>query len=329
VINTNHQIAPQAIQLEEPLAPQRTRFQEFWRLFRRNKLAIAGMTIFVIFFCVALAGLLLTSGTDPVFDPAMVRLQEKLRLPLSKPNLESLQSNEMPTLGIYLFGTDDLGRDVFSRMLQGAWVSLTVGFVAVGIAVIIGIFMGGIAGYFGQYFVDDALSSRRRYTSRLRGWIYPLSLVEESNKAKKTTARRNRPFTEKRHVGGHIDYAICGHHVMFSKLFLDSHGGCLASGQHLQHHDRHWIDQLDGCDPICTRRIPVFTRAGFCGCRPGTRPQQFSHHFPTHDAQCHRACAGFGHHWYRFSNSNRSRLKLSGFRSAATPRYLGQYSIRR
>lgn len=153
MIDTRHPIAPQAIQLEEPLAPKRTRLQEFWRLFRRNKLAIAGMTIFVIFFCVAFAGLLLTSGTDPVFDPAMVRLQEKLRPPLSKPNLESLQSNEMPTLGIYLFGTDDLGRDVFSRMLQGAWVSLTVGFVAVGIAIIIGIFMGGIAGYFGQHAI--------------------------------------------------------------------------------------------------------------------------------------------------------------------------------
>lgn len=153
MINTNDQMAPQAMQLEEPLAPKRTRLQEFWRLFRRNKLAIVGMAVFVLFFCVALAGLLLTSGPDPVFDPAMVRLQEKLRPPVSKPNLESLQSNEIPTLGIYLFGTDDLGRDVFSRMLQGAWVSLTVGFVAVGISVIIGIFMGGIAGYFGQHAI--------------------------------------------------------------------------------------------------------------------------------------------------------------------------------
>ena len=153
MINATHPTAPQTVQLEEPLAPKRTRLQEFWRLFRRNKLAILGMTVFVLFFCVALAGLLLTSGQDPVFDPAMVRLQEKLRPPLSRPNLESLQSNEIPTLGIYLFGTDDLGRDVFSRMLQGAWVSLTVGFVAVGISVIIGIFMGGIAGYFGQHAI--------------------------------------------------------------------------------------------------------------------------------------------------------------------------------
>ena len=58
--------------------------------------------------------------------------------------METLKAHEVPTLGIYLLGTDDLGRDVFARMLQGAWVSLTVGFVAVGIAVIVGIFMGGL-----------------------------------------------------------------------------------------------------------------------------------------------------------------------------------------
>ena len=138
------------IQLDEPLAPKRTRFQEFWRLFKRNRLAIAGLAFFIIFFCTAIIGLILTSGTSPVFDPSLVRLQEKLRPPLAKPNLQTLLSSEIPPLGLYLFGTDELGRDVFARMLQGAWVSLTVGFVAVGIAVIIGIFMGGIAGYYGQ-----------------------------------------------------------------------------------------------------------------------------------------------------------------------------------
>lgn len=146
-------IQPQNVQLEQALAPRKTRLQEFWLLFRQNRMAIIGLTIFVLFFLTALTGLILTSGTDPVFDPALVRLQEKLRPPLSKPNLQSLQPGEVPTLGIYLFGTDDLGRDVFSRMLQGAWVSLTVGFVAVGISVIIGIFLGGIAGYFGQHHI--------------------------------------------------------------------------------------------------------------------------------------------------------------------------------
>ncbi|MBW1978299.1 MAG: ABC transporter permease, partial [Deltaproteobacteria bacterium] len=85
-----------------------------------------------------------------LLDPALVRLPEKLRPPLSRPNLQVLRPEQIPRLGIYLLGTDDLGRDVFARMLQGAWVSLTVGFVAVGISVVVGIFMGGIAGYFGQ-----------------------------------------------------------------------------------------------------------------------------------------------------------------------------------
>jgi len=122
-----------------------------WGLFRRNRIALAGFVIFLLFFIVALLGLIVTSGTEPVLDPSVVRLQEKLKPPLSMPNQEILSSREMPPVGIYVFGTDDLGRDVFARMLQGAWVSLTVGFVAVGIAVLVGVFLGGIAGYFGSY----------------------------------------------------------------------------------------------------------------------------------------------------------------------------------
>jgi peptide/nickel transport system permease protein len=152
-MNVNANTASADLILEEPTAPQRTRLQEFWRLFKRNRLAILGLVFFILFFCTALAGLFLTSGPNPVFDPAQIRLQEKLRPPLSKANLESLQADEVPTFGIYLFGTDDLGRCVFARMLQGAWVSLTVGFVAVGISVLIGIFMGGLAGYFGQHHI--------------------------------------------------------------------------------------------------------------------------------------------------------------------------------
>jgi peptide/nickel transport system permease protein len=144
------ELTPLASSLEAPPTPKRTRFEEAWRLFRRNRMALAGLVIFALFFFVAVAGLALTSGSRPLLDPSAVRLPEKLRPPLSLPHLESLKPGELPAFGIYLFGTDDLGRDVFARMLQGAWVSLTVGFVAVGISVAIGIVMGGLAGFYGQ-----------------------------------------------------------------------------------------------------------------------------------------------------------------------------------
>lgn len=54
-----------------------------------------------------------------------------------------------PPSRAHIFGTDDLGRDVFSRMLYGSRVSLSVGLVAVSIAVLIGVSIGSIAGYFG------------------------------------------------------------------------------------------------------------------------------------------------------------------------------------
>jgi len=136
--------------IEKPLAPRESRRREFWRLFKKNGLAFVGLLIFVLFFLTALVGLMLTSGSKPVFDPAIVRLDEKLRPPLSSPREEALTPEAIPRLGVYLFGTDDLGRDIFARMMQGAWVSLTVGFVAVGISVLIGIILGGISGYYGQ-----------------------------------------------------------------------------------------------------------------------------------------------------------------------------------
>ncbi|MFZ0611769.1 MAG: ABC transporter permease [Desulfobacterales bacterium] len=140
----------QETMLERPMAPQRTLWQQFWTIFKQNRLAVVGLVCFLLFFSTAVVGLLLTSGTRPVLNPSIIRLQEKLRPPFSAPNLASLRPVEVPALGVYLLGTDELGRDVFARMLQGAWVSLTVGFVAVGISVVIGIFLGGIAGYFGQ-----------------------------------------------------------------------------------------------------------------------------------------------------------------------------------
>lgn len=101
------------------------------------------------FFLVALGGLALTKGAGPVLDPREVRLPDRLRAPFARPNREAVAAASLPRLGVYVLGTDELGRDVFARMLEGAFVSLSVGFVAVGLAVAIGVVIGGLAGYYG------------------------------------------------------------------------------------------------------------------------------------------------------------------------------------
>ena len=122
---------------------------DVWIQFRRHRMAMAGLAVFLLFLAVAILGMGLTTGEQPVLDPSMVRLPEKLRPPMTRARVQLLKPHEVPPMGVYLLGTDELGRDVFSRMMQVAWVSLTVGFVAVGIAVGIGILLGGLAGYYG------------------------------------------------------------------------------------------------------------------------------------------------------------------------------------
>ena len=154
-MSTGANPSPSSLGVDETyMPPSRSPWAETGYLLLKNRMALIGLITFLVFFAVALAGLVLTSGKDPFLDPARVRLQEKLRPPLSTPKTDTLRPEALPTLGIYLLGTDDLGRDVFARMLQGAWVSLTVGFVAVGIAVGIGILLGGIAGYYGRRYVQ-------------------------------------------------------------------------------------------------------------------------------------------------------------------------------
>ena len=103
--------------------------------FLKNRLAVAGGVLVVGMLVVAVLGPLLYPP-----DPTAIDVKNILNGPsLSHP-----------------LGTDELGRDVLARMIGGAWISLLVGFVAVGIATIIGVVMGSIAGYFGR-IVDTVI----------------------------------------------------------------------------------------------------------------------------------------------------------------------------
>jgi peptide/nickel transport system permease protein len=100
----------------------------FWRAFRRNRLALIGGVVVVILVVLAL----LAPGIAP-WDP-------------NRPDVRKILDGPSPA---HPLGTDQLGRDVLSRMLYGARVSLAVGFVSVGIATVIGIALGAAAGYHG------------------------------------------------------------------------------------------------------------------------------------------------------------------------------------
>jgi peptide/nickel transport system permease protein len=91
-----------------------------------------GLYVLVALIALALLGKLLTEWWV-VFDPTTVRLPDKLLPPLSAAS-PGLLAEQQPTWGMYPFGTDELGRSVFARMLQGAFVSLSVGIVAVSIS---------------------------------------------------------------------------------------------------------------------------------------------------------------------------------------------------
>ncbi|HNR12846.1 MAG TPA: ABC transporter permease [Thermodesulfobacteriota bacterium] len=100
----------------------------FWRRFRRNKLALGGAGIILVLFIIAAFAPLLAP-----YDPDALDIKGLLAPPSAQ----------------HLMGTDDLGRDVLSRIIWGARVSLLVGFVAVGISVSVGIILGALAGYYG------------------------------------------------------------------------------------------------------------------------------------------------------------------------------------
>lgn len=136
---------------DSDLIPQMTSLRSLWMNLQNNPLALWGMVLLVLFFIFAVAGILLTRGQTPIMDPEKVRLVDTLKPPLTKANMDVLAPSDRPVFGIYLLGTDKLGRDVLARMLQGAHVSLLVGFISVGIAVFVGIILGALAGFYGNY----------------------------------------------------------------------------------------------------------------------------------------------------------------------------------
>ena len=136
-------------QMIEGLKPTASLFEERWDIFKRNHLAYFSFIFLMVLFVFAIIGKILTRWVV-LFDPKLVRLSEKLLPPLTPFTSKIIPTEDAPMFNIYILGTDELGRDLFARMLEGTSVSLTVGFIAVGISIFLGILFGGIAGYYGK-----------------------------------------------------------------------------------------------------------------------------------------------------------------------------------
>ena len=114
---------------------EETYWQMSWYRFKKHKMAMAGLCFLLLIYLVAILAPYIATHDYMEIDPTAT---------LQPPSRE------------HLAGTDRVGRDIFSRLIYGSRISLSVGFVAAGVAITIGTVVGAVAGYFGGV-LDDVL----------------------------------------------------------------------------------------------------------------------------------------------------------------------------
>jgi ABC-type dipeptide/oligopeptide/nickel transport system permease subunit len=127
-------------------APGLSPRQLFWRRFKQDKAAIAGSIVIIVLILIAIAG-------GPVAERVTGHAQNE---PYTLEMTDEFGIPKGPNSQFY-FGADAAGRDLFVRVMYGARTSLLVGIVASGLAVLIGTFIGVMAGFFGGWS-DTTLS---------------------------------------------------------------------------------------------------------------------------------------------------------------------------
>ncbi|TFD92871.1 ABC transporter permease [Jeotgalibacillus sp. R-1-5s-1] len=108
--------------------PRLENYKIIWKRLRKNKAALVGGYLILLFIIVAIIGPMLTTMS---------------------PNATDITNKLAPPSADNWFGTDDFGRDIFTRIIHGMWITLYVGFLSVIIGIALGVPLGVIAGYYG------------------------------------------------------------------------------------------------------------------------------------------------------------------------------------
>ena len=112
----------------KPVYRESTWGQIVWQRFRKHRLAVTGLVIITVLYAIA------------VFAPWVA--------PYDPTDIDPDNRLEKPSAA-HPMGLDEVGRDVMSRVIWGARISMTIGFVAAGISLVLGVFLGAVAGYYG------------------------------------------------------------------------------------------------------------------------------------------------------------------------------------
>lgn len=127
-MKTQYQNNIEVIDNVEIAYKKKSQIAEVWKRLKRSKTAMFGLVIVILLIILAIGAELFTKYT---YD------QQDLMASFQLPSKE------------HFFGTDEFGRDIFSRVVYGSRVSLQVGFIAVAVALCIGGFLGALAGFYG------------------------------------------------------------------------------------------------------------------------------------------------------------------------------------
>ena len=205
------------VQDEQVITKKRSQLKEVWRRFCRNKQAMIGLAmLLLLIFAAVFANVI--APYDPVEQNLLIRLQG-------------------PSAA-HWFGTDELGRDIFSRILYGARISLTVGLIAVSISCVAGCALGAIAGYYGG-ILDTVIMRISDIMMAIPSILMNISIVAALGTGLQNVmiaigissvpaycrimrasllSLKNQEFVDASRVAGSTDFYIIMHHIIPNSL---------------------------------------------------------------------------------------------------------------